>query len=117
MPNLAKRRKKTGCLVSSTPPTFGSAEEAALKRAITRAFPEAHLFLARGISGKIYQPHWQTRLNYHPSNANILYMIFLDRMVMLVNAKDPVHFQDHLQFWCETVLNVQEAKLVEHIHY
>ena len=32
---------------------------------------------------------------------------------MLVNAKNPVEFQDDLQFWCENVLNVQVAKLVE----
>ena len=34
---------------------------------------------------------------------------------MLVNAKDPVEFEDHLQFWCENVLNIQVAKLVERI--
>ena len=104
-------------LVSSTPATFGSDEAAALRRAITRAFPDAHLVsctrhlrknLSAALADKVGLPSKQLQ-------HNIIIHDLFGPNGMSVNAKGSVEFQDHLQFWCENVLNFQVAKLVERI--
>ena len=99
-----------GSLISSTPHTFGSDEEAALRPSITHAFPEAHLvFCTRHLRKNLAALADKVRLPFKECQHNIHNLFGLNGM--LVNAKDPVQFQDHLQFWFEIVLNFQVQSL------